>query len=668
MTKTRLFKLICLILYILCAVVLIVESSMDGKSSAGQSNAVGGVIADNINGLKGDTTKIIEPTDLEITNKISEAFINETYFLSITTYPEDSSFKSYTYESSDSSIAKISSKGKITFLAEGNVTITASNYNYPEIKDSFSISVKSIKAESVSAKILKNEKEIVKTDEIYMLELGSTYQVLTEILPDDTTNKKVSYSLNTKEYIKITSKGTITPLKYSNNQITTLQIKIDEVTCYLQIIIVPKDLIDLESLKVDNHEIYVNELKYPEITFYPNNATFKNYTLSSNSNLIEITDKNLAYIGKEVGTAEITISSVEKPEITYTFIVTILPQVQVESFIVPEELTLTIGDKKQIKPIITPTYAVADFTYSYDSNIIAVSEEGIITALNKGTTKLAITTNEITNIILITVNEKIETNVTEIKLNTTTLILKPNINYNLEELIYIEKILTKETIDLKLSFTNSSINAIENNIFNTSILGYSTLDVIHDASGISQTIIIIVIDDFHLQINDLKTNAIDLIVNGHISFAIVDNNDMQNYSVSIENKLIGLLEKNENNYKLTALASGTTNLIITPTINKVKISEAKMIIPINITHIYTTNLDIELYDLAQEQNLDISKEIIINLNQNIKVNTLLDEKITISQIKHISSDENILTIDGNGTIKPNNTGTTTITITRKCYD
>ena len=67
--KGKLFKFICLIAYVLCAIVLIVESCLNGKISAGQSDAVGGGLAEIFNGIGGDQTKAIEPEKLIVKNK-----------------------------------------------------------------------------------------------------------------------------------------------------------------------------------------------------------------------------------------------------------------------------------------------------------------------------------------------------------------------------------------------------------------------------------------------------------------------------------------------------------------------------------------------------------------------------------------------------------------------
>lgn len=663
--KNKIIKFSCLIIYLLCVIVLIVESSMDGPSSAGQSNAVGGIIADNINELKGDTTKIIEPTKLEITNKIDKAFVNDTYTLTTTTYPENTSYKSNIYESSNPSIATISSTGKIKFLKDGEVTITVNNSKYPQIKDSFKVIVSNVEAENFNIKITKNKIEIKPENNIYVLELGTNYQIVTEVKPTNTTNKKTTFTINTSEYLSVTNKGTITPLKNSNGISTKVTIKIGNITKQIEIIIRPQNIINIENISAKNDTLYVNEIKYPKIIYTPSKTSFKDYSLSTDSDILELINDNKAYKALKEGTAVVTITSKNNNKIASTFTITIKPQVKLEDFIIPTTLDLVVGEEKQLEPLLIPSYANPNFNYSSNSDIISVSNEGLITALKEGTTILTISSNEITKQITINITKKIDSNITSFELNKDILILNSNTNYNLNELLFIANIDTKDNspiTDLTLEFKNSSINAVNEGIFNTNILGYSTIDVIHKQSKQTKTITIIVLNHYDITIAN-KTNSFDLNVNNNLKFTIEDNDNNQNYLVQLENNKIALLSNEDNIYNLKAIASGKTNLIITPILNGKIIKEAQNKIPINISHIYTNTFDIEIIDTKKDELIDLGNEIKIYLNDKIKITSLIDENATIFQITYSSSNEDILTIDGNGNLILNDIGKATITIT-----
>ena len=80
-SKFKIFRFLCLIAYIGCILVLVVEASLNGTLSANQSNAVGGTIADTFNDLSGDQTVAVLPEELSVTNKISQANVGDSYQL-----------------------------------------------------------------------------------------------------------------------------------------------------------------------------------------------------------------------------------------------------------------------------------------------------------------------------------------------------------------------------------------------------------------------------------------------------------------------------------------------------------------------------------------------------------------------------------------------------------
>ena len=90
---------------------------MDGKTSANQSNAVGGTIADFFNDVEGDQTVAVIPESLSITNKISEGFIGETYQLETETLPTNATYKSVVFTSSNEDVATVNNEGLISFIS-----------------------------------------------------------------------------------------------------------------------------------------------------------------------------------------------------------------------------------------------------------------------------------------------------------------------------------------------------------------------------------------------------------------------------------------------------------------------------------------------------------------------------------------------------------------------
>ena len=114
-TKFQIFRFLCFIAYLGCIFVLVFEASLNGKLSANQSNAVGGTIANTFNDLSGDQTVAVLPEEIVVSNKISEANVGDSYQLQTQTLPENSTYKSVVYSSSNESVA---SSGILSFSSD----------------------------------------------------------------------------------------------------------------------------------------------------------------------------------------------------------------------------------------------------------------------------------------------------------------------------------------------------------------------------------------------------------------------------------------------------------------------------------------------------------------------------------------------------------------------
>ena len=196
----RILKLSCLIIYIALSITLIVESCITGDSSTNQSNAVGGTIANVFNDISGDQSKKIEPTKLIIENKndFNDVFVYDSYSLKTTLEPNNTTFTSLIYSSSNEEIAKIDNTGKINFLKKGIVNIEVRNKEYPHLFDNIEINVKEVIATkfktSITNAVFDNDLNA------YILENSSIYNINNEFIPNNTTNKNVNYILDNNEY------------------------------------------------------------------------------------------------------------------------------------------------------------------------------------------------------------------------------------------------------------------------------------------------------------------------------------------------------------------------------------------------------------------------------------------------------------------------------------
>lgn len=537
----RILKLSCLIIYIALSITLIVESCITGDSSTNQSNAVGGTIANVFNDISGDQSKKIEPTKLIIENKndFNDVFVYDSYSLKTTLEPNNTTFTSLIYSSSNEEIAKIDNTGKINFLKKGIVNIEVRNKEYPHLFDNIEINVKEVIATkfktSITNALFDNDLNA------YILENSSIYNINNEFIPNNTTNKNVNYILDNNEYLKIEN-NYIIPLKHSYNKITKLKIIHDDIINELNIIIKEPYINDIKDFSINNETIYVDQIISPTINFNPSYPTYIDYSLSSTSNNIEITDNKIK--GLIPSKNNIITLKLNKYNLSKNFNIEIKNK-EIISNINPLIPYLVKGVNNQIYLNPNQKYYVDDFNYkSNDESIIEINNN-IIIPKNVGKTSIIISNSNINKEIEVEVHSPLEdfeynlSNTLNIQLNNK---LSSIIEFNNNVAYYIEN--------------NNYIKEIDNNyIFNE--IGKYNLIYINKNTGIINKTEINCYEDYSIE--DININ---LKGKQNIKF----NTNYQDYSFITPSSII-INKLNKNEFEIISLDKGNYNISINALIN-----------------------------------------------------------------------------------------------------
>ena len=156
-----------------------------------------------------DKTVAVESVSLD--EAISEGYeLTEGTTLDISEYvtvlPENATDKTVSYSSSKTDIATVSEEGVITAVAEGETEITV---KAGDKTATFTLTVKAKPAETVAVESISLDKEIADGKSV---EEGQTLDIsgLFTVLPDNATDKTVSYASSNKDAATITDAGIIT--------------------------------------------------------------------------------------------------------------------------------------------------------------------------------------------------------------------------------------------------------------------------------------------------------------------------------------------------------------------------------------------------------------------------------------------------------------------------
>ena len=369
-----------LLLYIICAVLIFVESAMPGSKSAKQSNDFTGLFEDEINDNY-DSQRIKEIKDfgvsfykdkdesiiLDLSN--STFYVGDTIYYNFTYIPQDTSFKGINIDC-DSSFATIGADNSITFIKESpslELTFTASK-NSKLIKK-FSIAVDPVLATSIE---ITNKPS---GDETFYV--GQSYTLKTHIEPSNVTYTRVAFSSSDDAICSVDSDGRV---EFKKSGTAIIYAKINELEVSTTFTVKDKivQTVEVESISVNTkYELYsMGDSISVSIKYSPANATFDSTNIQFpsvdgiffeliKSNRIKITsnknenksnsfkDLKLSYLkkdGSKIETNSFDVDVIEKSKLTSDQI-----------------------DKSKLKTSYTPSI----HTNSHYSNIVTIDSFSI---------------------------------------------------------------------------------------------------------------------------------------------------------------------------------------------------------------------------------------------------------------------------------------------------
>lgn len=331
-----------LLLYIVCAVLIFVESAMPGSKSAKQSNDFTGLFEDEINDNY-DSQRIKEIKDfgvsfykdkdesiiLDLSN--STFYVGDTIYYNFTYIPQDTSFKGINIDC-DSSFATIGADNSITFIKESSsleLTFTASK-NSKLIKK-FSIAVDPVLATSI---VITNKPSNNET-----FYVGQSYTLKTHIEPSNVTYTTVAFSSSDDTICSVDSDGRV---EFKKSGTAIIYAKINKFEDSTPFIVKDKivQMVEVESISVNTkYKLYsMGDSISVSIRYSPANATFDSTKIrfpsvdgiffkSIKSNQIKITSKDenksnsfkdlkLSY-GSKIETNSFDVDVIEKSKLTY---------------------------------------------------------------------------------------------------------------------------------------------------------------------------------------------------------------------------------------------------------------------------------------------------------------------------------------------------------------
>lgn len=356
--------------------------NQNGKVTA-KGNGTATITCETYNGRK-DTCKVTVTTlanDIDLNYTSLKMYTTQTKTLKATVKPSSASNKDLTWTSSDTSVAKVSSSGKVTAVGKGTATITC------RTKDGGAVATCKI---TVTKKVSVKGIELNKSSKtVYK---GKTYQLTATIKPSNASNKNITWKSSNTSVATVSSSGKVTAKKNGKTNImaTTSDGKL-VATCKITV----KTKATGVSLK-STANAYIGKTMTLKATVKPSSASNKKVTWKSSNTSIATVNSKGVVTGKKAGTVTITVTT-KDGSFKDTCKVTVSKYVKVKDVnLNASSKKLNAGETYTLKATVSPSNASnKSVTWkSSDTSVAKVNSSGKITAVGKGTATITCTTKD----------------------------------------------------------------------------------------------------------------------------------------------------------------------------------------------------------------------------------------------------------------------------------
>ena len=565
----------------------------------------------------------------------------DTADLDVIYTPEDTTDdKTVTWTSSDDTVATVDENGVVTALKDGETTITATvgNHTAECLVHVREVPLEGIELDKSAITMNKGEKSEA---------LKVSYN------PEDTTDDKTVTWSSEDEDIATVEDGVVTAVAAGK---TTITATVGEFTATCEVTV----LSPLESISVEadgeTDSLEVGDTVHLTVKYSPEDTTDdKKVTWTSSDDTVATVDENGVVTAMGGGTATIT-ADVNGHSATCNIKVLIhTTGISLGS----EELQLVKG---QVSDPIEVTYDPEntddskDLTWtSSDDTVATVDENGVVTAVGGGTATITATLNADESIYaecVVTVSVPLESISVEADGDTDSLevgdTVKLAVGYNPADTTDEKGVTwTSSNEDVATVDENGMVTAVAGGIATITATSVANADITATCDikilKHTESITLSQVEDMIL----MKNESSDPVT---VTFNPADTDDSKTVTWTSSDDTVATVDENG---VVTGVAEGTATITAT-----VKAGEGTTSASFNVT---VNEIHVENAELADTT----PSELYIGQAHDIQVVITPDNVTDEVTYTYASSDENVATVDENGTVNALAAGKTDITVTVK---
>ena len=328
----------------------------------------------------------INPTNIYVSESNINMEVGGEKQLGVSFFPANTTGKRVVWISVDNNVVTVDARGKLKAIKEGTAKIIV-----------YAVNDSSIKAESIVTVNGKNIKptDIILNNNSSTLYVDSTLNLKATVIPNNATNKNVTWKSSNDQIATVDANGKVTAKKAGKAIITVKASNNIEAECEIKVI---TPLISVKKIDIKNNvsTVFVGESINLSASISPITASNKSITWSSSNKDIATVDENGKVTGKKAGSVKITVTSKSNPKISGSkSIVVSIKKVDVRSVALnKDKINLYVEDVYKLTPTFTPKDTTEKtLTWTSSNPLVAtVDANGNVIAKGVGTAAITATT------------------------------------------------------------------------------------------------------------------------------------------------------------------------------------------------------------------------------------------------------------------------------------
>lgn len=324
--------------------------------------------------------------------------VGTSFDLTVTYKPENATNKKVTFTSSDTKIAKVDEKGKVTGVAGGMVMITC------KAEDGGYLATCMVTVEDKNTTITLDRTNI-------LLSKGKRTTLVATVKSNFKPNQSVKWTTTKKKIATVNSKGVVYGKKIGTTKIraTATDGTKAYAECYVRVIK------RVTSVSISKNYITLVEGRSKKLKcgIKPKKATIKGVRWTTSDKNVAIVSSSGKVTAIAEGMCEVTVSATDGSGKKATCIVKVTPLVPATSIVVGQQNIIMVrGQQTPISIRVLPSNSTDSVSYVSDNRRVAtVSKSGVVTAVRAGEAIITIMTSS---------GQTATVNVTVVALNKTS--------------------------------------------------------------------------------------------------------------------------------------------------------------------------------------------------------------------------------------------------------